>query len=1102
MESAGHIEHSSPDVESPVLIVDDHPGNRLALRTVLETMPVQIVEARSGEEALEKLRHGEFAVVLLDVKMPGVDGFETARRIRELGGSRHTPIIFISAHDSPQFSPAKAYALGAVDYLVTPVTPEVLRAKVAGLLAILEDVRKARRQAEQFRLLIEGTREYAIFMLDPEGKILTWNPGAERIYGYRADQIIGQHFSSFYPPAEKEVGKPSRELAIAVKRGKYEEECWRLRKDGSRYWASVVITALTDATGRLKGFSKVTRDMTEHKQAEENARRLLIEKTAREAAEASAAEARRAQIQERRQREQLHITLASIGDAVITTDNAAKITFMNPVAEALTGWKKDEAVGRPLDEVFHIINEETRQAVENPVDRSLREGVVVGLANHTVLIARDGSERPIDDSAAPIRGDGALISGVVLVFRDVSEARRAMQARLRLAAIVESSEDAIISHGLDGTILSWNRGAERLYHYTAEEMIGKPLATLVPPEHPDEVPAILDRLRRGERVEHYETTRVRKDGERLQVSLTISPLRDAEARIIGASKIARDITERKRTEQSLRFLADASKLLAALADVPSTLQKVAQVAVPGFADWCTVDIIDEQGALRSVAITHADPAKAKLAKELAERFPPDPDAPHGAWHILRTGQTEFLPYISDALIDESIKDPERRRILRELGLRSYIGVPLLVRGRVIGIVSFLVAESGRRYDQRDLAVAEDLAHRAAITIDNAHLYEELKENARRKDEFLAMLSHELRNPLVPIRNALEILRMPAADAATRAQAHEMMERQLQQLVRLVDDLLDVSRIMRGKIELRKEAVDLAAVVARGIETAQPTIDAQGQQLLTTLPAEPIRMVVDPARVAQIIGNLLHNAAKFSERAGRIWLSAAREGEEAVIRVRDEGIGIPADLLNHIFELFVQGDRSLERSQSGLGIGLTVVQKLVEMHGGRVAVHSGGSGQGSEFVVYLPMHDDAAVPSGPTEAPSSSVANAKTAARRVLVVDDNVDAAQSLAVLLGYWGHQAEIAHSGPQALHAAEKHRPEMIILDIGLPGMSGYDVALALRQKPEFQPVTLVAMTGYGQEDDRRRAKSAGFDYHLTKPVEPEALRRLLDQAQVGSRF
>ncbi len=367
--------------------------------------------------------------------------------------------------------------------------------------------------------------------------------------------------------------------------------------------------------------------------------------------------------------------------------------------------------------------------------------------------------------------------------------------------------------------------------------------------------------------------------------------------------------------------------------------------------------------------------------------------------------------------------------------------------------------------------------------------EALKDADRRKDEFLAMLAHELRNPLTPIRNALHLLQSPAA-ADRMGQVRDLMERQVEHLTRLVDDLLDVARIMRGKIELRRAPVELAAVIARAVETAQPVIDTHGQQLTVALPPEPIYLEGDLVRLSQVFANLLNNAAKYTGPGGSIRLTAEKEDGQAVVHVRDSGVGMAPETVPHIFDLFVQADRSAARSQGGLGIGLTLVRQIVELHGGSVHAASPGLGQGSEFTVRLPALAAAPAPAEPK--PRAGHAG-PTRGRRVLVVDDNQDVADSLALVLRLGGHDVRVAHDGPAALEAAHAYRPEVVLLDIGLPGMTGYEVARRLRQEPPAGLALLIALTGYGQEEDRRRSSEAGFDVHLTKPVDPADLKELL---------
>jgi len=674
--------------------------------------------------------------------------------------------------------------------------------------------------------------------------------------------------------------------------------------------AIIVMTGLDDEELALRAVQEGAQDYLVKSQLQAN----TLARAIRYATERS-----RIEQSLRYQREELQVTLASIGDAVVVTDNSGVVTFLNPVAEALTGWQQQEAVGQPLETVFRIVNEATRQPIENPVSKVLQQGVTVGLANHTVLLAKDGREIPIDNSGAPIRSSEGAMAGVVLVFRDVTERRRALEARLHLAAIVESSADAIISKALDGTIVSWNQGAQRLYQYTAEEVVGRPISILIPANAPDELPAIMGRLRQGERIEHFETVRVRKDGQRVEVSVSISPIRNADGQVVAASAIARDISERRRVDQ----LVEADRL---------------------------------------------------------------------------------------------------------------------------------------------------------------------------KDEFLAMLAHELRNPLAPIPNAIQVLEDFSPADADLQWARDVIERQVRHMTRLVDDLLDVSRINRGKITLQKERLKLAQVVADAVEIARPHIEARRHQLTVSEPPDPLWLDGDSTRLTQVVANLVNNAAKYMQPGGHIWLTVEKEGEEAVVRVRDTGIGIAPEKLSDIFGLFTQLDRSLDRSQGGLGIGLTLARRLVEMHGGSIHARSDGPGQGSEFVVRLPTLGQIKEVRETSE--PSSPALAAPPSRRILIADDNEDFAEMTARLLRRkGGHEVTVVYDGLTALEAAQTFRPDVAFLDIGLPGMNGYELAQRLRQLPGCESVLLVALTGYGQEEDRRRALAAGFDEHLTKPVRYDTLQRLLGE-------
>ena len=648
-------------------------------------------------------------------------------------------------------------------------------------------------------------------------------------------------------------------------------------------------------------------------------------------------ERRRAEESLRSQSEWLRVTLASIGDAVITTDTTARVSYVNGIAESLTGWTQQEAAGQPLERVFRIINEHTREPLESPAARVLRDGVIVGLANHSILITKDGIERPIDDSAAPIRDDQGNAAGCVLIFRDVSEQRQTVQAlqqsEARKTAMFETALDCIISIDHAGTIIEFNAAAERTFGHRREDVVGRPLEQVIIP------PALRQRHKNG--LAHYlatgegpilnqrlELSAMRADGTEFPVELTVTRIPVDGPPLFTA--FLRDITERKQAETSLRQLA-------------------------------------------------AD----------------------------------------------------------------------------------------------------------------------LSEADRRKNEFLAMLAHELRNPLAPILNSVQVLRLTGATEAVPA-ACDMMDRQLRQMVRLVDDLLDVSRISRGTIELRTERVELAALIRHAVEAARAMYASMNHELTVSLPQQPIFLNADPTRLAQVVGNLLNNASKFTDRGGRISITVEAEGRglqaRVVIRVRDSGIGIAADQIYRIFDMFTQLETSLERSRSGLGIGLSLVKNLVELHGGTIEAHSAGIGHGSEFVVRLPMLVEAL--NAPPEAAASEPA--ALSACRILVVDDNHDSAQSLAMYLELTGNKTRIAHDGAAAVEAATSFRPDVVMLDIGLPKLNGYQVARKLRDQPWGKSMVLVALTGWGQEADQTKSREAGFNAHLVKPVDLAVLTKLL--AEMGT--
>jgi hypothetical protein len=946
--------------------------------------------------------------------------------------------------------------------------------------------------------MVESVHDYAIFAADPEGRIISWNTGAERIFGYRNDEAVGQSAGIIFTPEDRERGTHEREMREAVEEGRAEDERWHVRKDGSRFWASGVVTPLHDASGHLRGFVKVARDITERKRAE----RAL-----------------------RESEEGYRALTEAASDGIVTIDEESAILFANPGAEKIFGYSAEEMVGQSLT---MLMPDHLRHLHRAGLTRYLETG-----RKH---IAWDGYELPglhksgreilLEVSFGEFTRDGRhFFTGVV---RDIAERKRAEEARLWLAAIVESSDDAIFSIDLTGRITNWNAGAERLYGYAEAEALGQPVTIIIPPELREEEVTILRRLRAGERIEHYETVRLDKRGRRVDVSLTISPIKDAEGRVVGASKVARDITERKRAEEErLRllenerrareeaeaaqrrtaFLAESSTVLSSSLDYQTTVTSVARMVVPNLADWCRVDLLDERGAIRRLAVAHADPSKVEWADELERRYPTDPEAERGVPHVLRTGESELYPEIPDEMLVQAARDAEHLRIMREVGFNSAMVVPLRARVRTLGALSFILTESGRRYGPEDLEFAEELARRCALAIDNARLYGEAQaarataEQANRlKEEFLATLSHELRTPLTAILGWSRMLIATQLDAENTARALESIERNARAQGRLIDDILDVSRIITGKLHLDVRPVDLAPVIEEAVQSVRPAAEAKGIRLQRVLDTGAQVVSGDPERLQQVVWNLLSNAVKFTPKGGRVQVRLERVNSHVEIVVSDTGRGISADVLPYVFERFRQADSSTTREHSGLGLGLAIVRHLVELHGGTVRAESAGEGQGATFTVDLPLII-ARVPQPATRDEEQThpttdrgegfMCPPELEGLHILFVDDEEDARALLTTILESCGARVTTVGSAREALEEIKGTKFDVLLSDIGMPGEDGYWLIKKVRKLPPEQggQTPAAALTAYARAKDRMRVLRAGYQMHVPKPVDPAEL-------------
>jgi PAS domain S-box-containing protein len=621
------------------------------------------------------------------------------------------------------------------------------------------------------------------------------------------------------------------------------------------------------------------------------------------------------------------------------------------------------------------------------------------------------------------------------------------QAHTLLQTITDNATIGIFMADRQNRCTFMNPAAEAMTGYTFGEIAGRVMHEVIHHHRPDGRPFPLAECGIGQSVlqlrelRGHEDVFVRRDGTFFPVLCNASPI-TKDGVLTNVILEVRDITEEKRAAEALRRReAEFRQLADAMPQIVWTAR------ADGYLDYYNE---------RWYAFTGFPRGQGGDASWEPILHPDDRPLCRDVWYnAVRTGQPYQIEY--------------RFQDRRTGDYRWFLGRALPVRDEAGRVVRWF----GTCTDINDQKEAE----------------EALKEANRRKDEFLAMLAHELRNPLTPIRAGLHILRMPQADGATVDRVQEMMEQQVHHLTRLVDDLLDVSRITRGKIVLRKETVDLAAGVGHAVETVRPLLDSQHHTLTVSMPPEAVHLEADPTRLEQILVNLLNNAAKYTRPGGHVSLTVESANGTAVIRIRDTGVGMSADLLPKVFDLFTQADRTLDRSQGGLGIGLTLVHRLVQLHGGSVEAHSEGPGQGSEFVVRLPALRK------PTEEPEAvrEETPGRNGSLRVLVVEDDAEVAQMLEVLLELWGHEVRVVCDGPTALVAYRTYQPEVVLLDIGLPGMNGYEVARQLRQQPGRKRPLLVAVTGYGSNEDKRQAHRVGFDLHLTKPIEPQQLEALL---------
>ncbi len=787
--------------------------------------------------------------------------------------------------------------------------------------------------------------------------------------------------------------------------------------------------------------------------------------------------------------------VASSDDAIVSKDLNGSIITWNRAAERMFGYTAAEAIGQSI----RVMIPADRQAEEDTVLATIRAGNAVSHFE-TVRQRKDGSLLPISLTVSPIRDQSGAVVGASKIARDISAHRRAFLAIERLAAVVSSSDDAIVTKDLDGIITSWNPAAERMFGYSASEALGRSVRMLVPDDRQHEEDVVLADLRAGRSVDHYETERQRKDGSRLSISLSVSPIRDERGRVVGASKIARDVSETVRLlaaarehAQITQKLADVGVALAATLDREAVVQRVTDAATEltqaAFGAFF-YNVRDAASGNAYMLYTLSGAPKKAFAQ-----FP----HPRATAIIAPTFDGEGPVRLADVTKDQRFgqNPPFQGLPAGHLPVRSYLAVPVRgARAEVLGGLFFGHPEPDRFTEQHE-RIALGIAGWASVALENSRLFDEAQEANRMKDEFLAVLSHELRTPLNAIVGYTRLLRGGILSGEKAARGFETLERNAHWLTQIVEDVLDVSRIVAGKIRLDVQPVQLPLIIENAVATVQPAADSRGVRLQVIVDPNVGPVSGDPDRLQQVVWNLLTNAVKFTGRGGRVQVRLERVNSHVEVVVSDTGEGIAASFLPYVFERFRQADAGTTRKAGGLGLGLAIVRHLVEMHGGTVEAASEGEGKGATFRARLPLmivHDQSAPDR--REHPRTVRADALTslgglAGVRVVAIDDQEDSLTLLRVVLETAGATVITFASPVTALAELAVVRPDVLIVDVGMPEMDGFAFIGHVRASsdPAIRHLPAAALTAFARSEDRTKALRSGFEMHLAKPVDPGEL-------------
>ncbi|MCT7981929.1 PAS domain S-box protein [Laspinema sp. A4] len=920
------------------------------------------------------------------------------------------------------------------------------------------------RREQEFKALAENAPDI-IARMDSEGRYQYVNQAIEQVTGISQNAFIGKTFSELgFPDEIDALWKQSvSEVLTTAQEGIVEG--YLPTPKGTRYYQSRLVPEQA-LDGSLDHAICISRDITDLKQTQEALRET---------------------------NQTLKALIQACPLAVMVLDPTGKVKMWNRSAERILGWSEAEAIGRQ----FPGIPAERREELQANISATLAGNPLMGA--ETRRLTKGGKLIDVAIWTAPLRDAKGNVS-YLSILADISDRKQAEEAlrdsEERFRTLVNSMDDIVFTLDRQGRHTAiFGRWFERT-GITPENFLGKSAGDLFGPKAAEIHNTSNQKALTGESVIYEWSFQTEAGTQYCQTSL--SPLCDREGRVTGIVGVGRDITERQQAEQRQYFLAEVSSVLASSLDYPTTLKSLANLVVPTIADYCVIYIVEEAGQISGLAMAHTDREKEALLGEMEQYYPLDLNHEDGVVQVVSSGKPILIPELTDEMRVAAARDPEHLRLMRELGCQSSTIVPLVARGRTLGAISFAIAESGRRYKAEDLMLAEELARRAGFAIDNARLYRDSQEANRMKDEFLAIVSHELRTPLNAMLGWAQLLRTRKFDEATTERALETIERNARVQTQLIEDLLDVSRILRGKVALSLEPVDLSVAIASAIESLRPSAEAKQIQLIHNVTKSVGVVSGDINRIQQVVWNLLSNAIKFTPSEGRVEVRLKRSRNFAILEVADTGMGIAPDFLPFVFERFRQADSTTTRSYGGLGLGLAIVRHLLEMHGGSIRAYSEGTGKGATFTVTLPLlqrlQGNEAVQAGSDLIPDDANLaedDVPLAGLRVLVVEDEADTLEFLITTLEMAGAIVQGVSSATQALAAIAEEKPDILVSDIGMPELDGYSLIRQVRsQESDSEPLLpALALTAYARDSDRARALNAGFHQHISKPIQPDRL-------------